>query len=536
MQFKFNKEVKSVIILILINLLIITNFFSQTFKVDSLKKALNVANHDSIKCRVLLQLSEISPDGEWEIFNEKLFLLSSKSITKFKYKATQNNFKRYYSYSLMNKGIILKKNGNIKQSLEYFNQSLKLFNEIKNLPGVAYALGAIAVIYKENGNTKLALEYLLQCEKTQTYINDYSGLAYTCIYLGDIYKILGDIKNSLIFYEKALKFHKKTNTLHGIAFSYNNIALLFYEQKEYNTAFKYYNNALEIQNKIGDKVGAIISYLNIGHLYLKQENFNEAKKYFRKSIYESIKTNNSLSIASSYHSLGILYNKNKELDSAVFYANKALTIFEKVENINGIISNKSLIALILLQQNKVNLSLPIALQSYSLSVKNNYKENISVTSKLLFDIYKIKKDYKNALHFYEINKFYNDSINNIGIKSAIIKSQIKHEYEIKTSTDSIKAAEEKIINALNLKQEKSQKNYLYVGIGIASILTIFIFNRFKLTQKQKKLIEEQKTIVENQKNIVEEKQQEILASIRYAKRIQESLLPTEKYISNKIKS
>ena len=40
---------------------------------------------------------------------------------------------------------------------------------------------------------------------------------------------------------------------------------------------------------------------------------------------------------------------------------------------------------------------------------------------------------------------------------------------------------------------------------------------------------------QHQKEIVEEKQKEILDSIRYAKRIQQSLLPTEKYIDKKFK-
>ena len=62
-----------------------------------------------------------------------------------------------------------------------------------------------------------------------------------------------------------------------------------------------------------------------------------------------------------------------------------------------------------------------------------------------------------------------------------------------------------------------------------------MFNRFRATKKQKKVIEEQKLIVENQKHIVDEKQKEILDSIRYAKRIQQSLLPTEKYINRNLK-
>ena len=61
-------------------------------------------------------------------------------------------------------------------------------------------------------------------------------------------------------------------------------------------------------------------------------------------------------------------------------------------------------------------------------------------------------------------------------------------------------------------------------------MIIFVINRFRVTNKQKKIIEEQKGIVEKQKEIVEEKQKEVLDSIHYAKRIQLSLLPQEKYI------
>jgi hypothetical protein len=56
-----------------------------------------------------------------------------------------------------------------------------------------------------------------------------------------------------------------------------------------------------------------------------------------------------------------------------------------------------------------------------------------------------------------------------------------------------------------------------------------MYNRFKITQKQKVIIEEQKKVVEEQKHLVEEKQLEILDSIHYAKRIQNAHLPSEKY-------
>jgi hypothetical protein len=62
----------------------------------------------------------------------------------------------------------------------------------------------------------------------------------------------------------------------------------------------------------------------------------------------------------------------------------------------------------------------------------------------------------------------------------------------------------------------------------------FMYNRFRITQKQKRIIEEQKSVVEEQKHLVEEKQKEIVDSIRYAKRIQQALITNEKYIQRNL--
>jgi hypothetical protein len=62
-----------------------------------------------------------------------------------------------------------------------------------------------------------------------------------------------------------------------------------------------------------------------------------------------------------------------------------------------------------------------------------------------------------------------------------------------------------------------------------------MFNRFKITQKQKEVIEDQKAEVEIQKILVEAKQKEVIDSIIYAKRIQLAQIPTEKRVSEMIK-
>ncbi len=63
----------------------------------------------------------------------------------------------------------------------------------------------------------------------------------------------------------------------------------------------------------------------------------------------------------------------------------------------------------------------------------------------------------------------------------------------------------------------------------------YIFLTLSTTKEQKKIIELKNEETEFQKQIIEEKNKNIIDSIEYAKRIQQSLLPTEKYIDKNIK-
>ena len=85
-----------------------------------------------------------------------------------------------------------------------------------------------------------------------------------------------------------------------------------------------------------------------------------------------------------------------------------------------------------------------------------------------------------------------------------------------------------------LKHEQEihqQRTYTVVGV-VGFCLMIFVAIILFRSNKQK---QKAKFEIERQKEMVEEKQKEIIDSITYARRIQKSLLPTEKYIHNSFK-
>ncbi|MBI2279296.1 MAG: SpoIIE family protein phosphatase [Bacteroidetes bacterium] len=77
--------------------------------------------------------------------------------------------------------------------------------------------------------------------------------------------------------------------------------------------------------------------------------------------------------------------------------------------------------------------------------------------------------------------------------------------------------------------------FIVVVLLLVIVFSVFMSNRYRVTQKQKKQIEEQQIITDQQKQLVEEKNKEITDSIHYAKRIQAAILPSDKLVKEHLK-
>ena len=79
-----------------------------------------------------------------------------------------------------------------------------------------------------------------------------------------------------------------------------------------------------------------------------------------------------------------------------------------------------------------------------------------------------------------------------------------------------------------INQEQTKRYTLYGGLAVVMLFGLFMLNRFLISQKQNALIQEQKEIVQIKNN-------EILDSIKYAKRIQSAILPAPDLINKHLK-
>ncbi len=372
---------------------------------------------------------------------------------------------------------------------------------------------------KEKEQRKFFLMYLAKALNNVGYVANYRG----------------DIPKSLECLHKSLKIYEEMGDQPGLASSLNNIGFLYKNQGELEKALEFYFRSLKIREGLDDKERIALNLNNIASVYNVMGKTSKAMEYQEKCFAIQVSIGDSSGMTTSLFNMGLLYDHHlKEYAKAMEYYQKSLVICKITGDKEGMVNILNRIGDVYLLTHEPAKALGYCKQSFDIARSLGYPESIKRVAETLKRIYKEQRNFGQALAMYELEMQMRDSITNVTNRKASIKQQLKYEYEKKAAADSVKVEEEKKIVAVQLKQEQTQRYALYGGLGLVGLFAIFMVNRFRVTNKQKKLIQAQKTVVEEQKHLVEEKQKEILDSIHYARRIQTALITNEKYITRNL--
>lgn len=480
-----------ILLLLLICVFTISAVRPQAAATHSLKVLLAKAKHDTTRCRILNEMIEAETDDNiWPQYNDQLKALAENNLHKKDHPASLTKvYKKYLAAAYNNIGYFKMNLGDLTQTLDFYLQSLQIQEEIDDKEGMVSTLINIGFIYESQGNIPLALDFYHKSLKICAQIKDKVGEANALNNIAVIYQKQSDAK-ALEYYQRSLTIYNELHDEIGISSSYNNLGSIYELKKDPLKALEYYTKSLEIKEKLGNKRGIAESLNNIGSVYRSQGNNDKALEYYMKSLKLMQELDNKYGIATTYSNIGNLY----------------------------------------LAQNKLPKALEYGLKAMELSKQIAYPERIQGAANLLTAIYRKTGNYQKALEMFELNIVMRDSMNSQQNKKASIKNQFRYEYEKKAAADSIRVAEEKKVIAVQLKQEKTQRYALYGGLALVALFGAFMFNRFRVTQRQKVLIEIKEKETQQQKKLVEEKQKEIVDSITYAKRLQEAILPPQEFV------
>jgi serine phosphatase RsbU (regulator of sigma subunit) len=320
----------------------------------------------------------------------------------------------------------------------------------------------------------------------------------------------------------------------GIAQSSNNIANVYSEQGHYDKALQNLSVSLKIKQELGDPYDIASALNNMGALYERQGSIDKALENFIASEKIEEKLDNKQGLAESYNNIGLIYYQQDKLDKAKENFIAAMGILEDLGDKQTLAKTFNNMGNLYLKQKKLPEAIDQELRSLAISKNIGSKEDCKQAYQTLSLCDSALGNWKGAYEYHKLYMEANDSI--FSAESARKSAEMNARYESEKQETQIKLLEKDAEkqSAISLTENKRHKTILIAvvaGLSLMILFSVFLYNRWRITQRQKTIIEKQKKKVDEQKELVEEKNKDIIDSINYAKRIQDALLKEEEHVS-----
>ena len=535
--------------LILILSIICSIALGQKRKLDSLWVVYkNQSNADTARLKAIDAIA-----WEYKNFNPDSAIVLAEEEKQL---ATKRKKRIYESKAYNTIGAAFDSKGNLAKALENYFAALGIAEEIGDKKMIGNYYGNIGNIYKTQSNYPKALEHYLKTLKIFEEIGNKRGVAMIYVQIGSIYKIQSDNSKAISYYLKSLKMGEELGNKKIISVCYTKIGEVNKAQNNYTDALENYLKALKINEEIGDKTGKGNAFNDIGEIYIKQSDYKNALQSLLKALEILKAVKNKRGVGISYGNISNAYSGLGNFKDALLYSDSSLIIFKEL----GDIHSQGFVYEILAKANN-------KLGNYKEAYENHIKFKTLTDSLFNSDNSKKLGDLKTQ---FEVEKREAELKAEQDKKDLIFQAEVKRkqlEYEYEQEQEKLKtkqkldelsynenlkrlklnedfekkkAAAKAVQDRIDLENKSRSRQQRIITFSVAAglilvlVFSLFLLKRFRITQRQKGIIEKQKIMVDKSYEELHEKNKEVMDSIRYAKRIQNALITSEKYIANQL--
>lgn len=320
---------------------------------------------------------------------------------------------------------------------------------------------------------------------------------------------------------KKYEHYSKTNL---VVTSYLDIVDLFVLSNDLNNAFYY----LSIANKLAEQEKLVNlqakCYYLFGNLYKKNGELSQAEEYYLRAIELAQGCNCETTLALIYNNTGTLYRIKDDLFKAKEYIQKAIDLNLSAGNFKLLLINYNNLGNI--YQN-LGFYQP-AIDYYEKSIQlvdslNIQSENLGGYSNI-FKIYASNHNYEKAYQYYTTFTELKDSLSELESQQTSLRLAAQFQSNRKEAEIERFKIQERLREE-ELNSEKNSKRVLVLFISIILVITVSLW----VSSLQRKKINKDLTL-KNER--IDEQHKEIIDSINYAKRIQNSILPSTQLLNN----
>lgn len=425
------------------------------------------------------------------------------------------------------------KQGETMETIKHLTAALKLYGKLNNKAQIASTYKSLGDVYDTRGQYDKAIHYYSLALKYFTKSNVQSGIGDSYLSTGKTYHNKGNYDLALENYVQAHDVYQKINDQEGIADSYNTLGNVYADQLEISKAREYYLSSLELSKSINYQSGIGIALNNIGITFQEEGKYKKALEYYLASLKIDKELENEIGIADSYTNLGVIYSYLGNNKKALEYYDKSLEIRKRLGDKVGLSLVYINMAESYLEENRIKDARREATRSLEIGKELKAIDDLRDSYLSLSMCDSAEGKWRDAyLNFKEFKRFH-DSIFNAESVAKRAELFTKYEGAKKEAEIKLLKKEKEAQAAIALIDSKRNNVILFSVLGgllLVILFSLFLYNRWRVSQKQKMIIESQKSVVDEQKMVLEGKNKDITDSITYALRIQQAKLPGKEEI------
>lgn len=471
------------------------------------------------------------PDSSIIYYSEALLIAEKNKLLKSKSEINKSfGFAYYYKKDY-------------DKSREYIQESIIIATDIKDyktLKSNYNKLGVISYIGRDFDNS---IENYHLCISNAELIYDSASIVTSRFMIGVCYYQKGNYPKALELYQSALILAEKINILKRQANILNNIANIQDELQNYPLALKYSQQALEIKTQLNDPKGAAQTKENMATVYSKMQDYDKALDLYEDILAykEDQKDEGGLSI--TYLNIGNIYEKLGKFQNALEYYARSLNLLYLQDDSKNIAVCLNNIGDIYYALGKYKQAIDSSEKSLEIGKKLQSKTNVRSSALSLTKSFVKIKEYKPAYEYHVLYSEMKDSLFNEESAKQLQEMETKYQTEKKQQ----EIEKQNLTIEKQHAQSRSQRIMLFAmfgGLLLVVLIAIQVFRGYKQKKKANALLESKNIVIEEkntnlntaniaiteQKAEIEEKNLNIMDSIRYAKRIQQTILPRDQFV------
>ena len=409
-------------------------------------------------------------------------------------------------------------NKNLMKSRMYAGKSFQLSKELKSLNGQADALFQLALINHRIGKLSDALDLVNQAARLYELIGDSKATGMVQAELGNLYASMGNMVKAIESHQEAIELFESINFNQGVAQCYSDLGNTHFYQKNYQTALRYFKKSKEVFEKEKDLKAVAELYNRISSVYRDMDELTKSIDYDYYALMIQEKLRDKSGIAQSNLNIGQTAIIQGELKRAEGYIEYASKLYKEIGDQLGLTRCLLISAEIEVKQNHLENALDQLKQCIEIAQESGAQKELTTAYSTIANVYEQKQMYEQAYRFMTLHAQLKDTLYSKD------KTRLFSEMEVKYRTKN----KEKELQEEKLKtQQQSGKTVMYVSfaLSLSGMLVVVILLMLKRSALRKQVNED--LSVKNE--LIRNKNQEIIDSIYYAKKIQEAIITPRSY-------